>query len=37
VAQGYDIVLNIGDQEADVHGGYALAKVRLPNPFYTYS
>lgn len=32
--QGFDIVLNIGDQEEDLAGGYAQAKVKLPNPFY---
>ncbi len=34
MAQGYDIILNIGDQQADLEGGYAEARVRLPNPFY---
>ncbi len=33
---GYDIVLNIGDQEADLEGGYAEARLRLPNPFYEH-
>jgi predicted secreted acid phosphatase len=32
--QGFDIILNIGDQEEDLVGGYAQAKVKLPNPFY---
>ncbi len=34
---GYDIVLNIGDQEADLEGGFAEARLRLPNPFYELS
>lgn len=33
-AKGYTIVLNIGDQETDLHGGYAEVAVKLPNPFY---
>jgi predicted secreted acid phosphatase len=37
LALTYDIVLNIGDQEADFEGGYAEANVRLPNPFYGIS
>jgi len=36
-ALGYDIILNIGDQQADMEGGYAEARVRLPNPFYELS
>ncbi|MBS0286786.1 MAG: acid phosphatase [Proteobacteria bacterium] len=36
-ALGYDIVLNIGDQSADLEGGYAEARLRLPNPFYELS
>lgn len=36
-AKGYDIVLNIGDQVADLEGGYAEARVRIPNPFYELS
>lgn len=35
--QDYDIVLNIGDQDADLQGGYAEAKVKIPNPFYEIS
>lgn len=31
---GYDIILNIGDQTADLEGGFAQARVKLPNPFY---
>ena len=33
-AQGYDIVLNIGDQYSDLAGGYADYQGKLPNPFY---
>lgn len=33
-SQGFDIILNIGDQSADLEGGYAQARVKLPNPFY---
>jgi predicted secreted acid phosphatase len=32
-ALGYDILLNIGDQDDDLQGGYAEAKVKIPNPF----
>ncbi len=32
--QGYDIVLNMGDQQSDLEGGYARRAVKLPNPFY---
>jgi predicted secreted acid phosphatase len=35
LAQGYDIIMNIGDQNADIQGGYAEIKVKLPNPFYS--
>jgi len=31
---GYDIVLNIGDQESDLKGGYADMAFKLPNPYY---
>ena len=31
---GYDIVLNIGDQESDLAGGHADRAFKLPNPFY---
>lgn len=31
---GYRIVLNIGDQESDLAGGFAEATLKLPNPFY---
>lgn len=36
-AQGYDIVLNIGDQSSDLQGGFAEVKVKIPNPFYEVS
>lgn len=32
--QGYDIVLNMGDQKSDLAGGYADKTFKLPNPFY---
>ena len=32
--QGYDIVLNIGDQQSDLVGGYADKTFKLPNPYY---
>jgi acid phosphatase len=32
--EGYDIVLNIGDQQSDLAGGYADKTVKLPNPYY---
>lgn len=32
--QGYDIVLNIGDQQSDLTGGYADKSIKLPNPYY---
>ncbi len=33
-AQGYDILINVGDQESDLAGGYARRTFKLPNPFY---
>lgn len=33
-AQGYDIILNIGDQPSDLAGGYAERTFLMPNPFY---
>jgi acid phosphatase len=33
-AEGYTIILNIGDQESDLAGGYAEKTFKLPNPFY---
>lgn len=32
--QGYDIVLNIGDQQSDLSGGHADKTFKLPNPYY---
>ncbi len=32
--QGYDIVLNVGDQQSDLIGGYADKTFKLPNPYY---
>lgn len=32
--QGYDIVLNIGDQQSDLTGGHADKTFKLPNPYY---
>ena len=34
VDQGYAIVLNMGDQESDLAGGYAERTFKLPDPFY---
>jgi len=31
---GFDIILNVGDQQSDLEGGYARHRVKLPNPFY---
>jgi predicted secreted acid phosphatase len=31
---GYTIVLNIGDQQSDLDGGYAEKTFKLPDPFY---
>jgi predicted secreted acid phosphatase len=33
-AEGYLIILNIGDQNSDLVGGYAERFFKLPNPFY---
>jgi acid phosphatase len=33
-AQGYTIILNVGDQQSDLDGGYAERTYKLPNPFY---
>jgi acid phosphatase len=35
VAEGYTIILNLGDQESDLAGGFAERTCKLPNPFYT--
>lgn len=32
--EGYDILLNIGDQKSDLQGGYADEVFKLPNPYY---
>ncbi len=32
--QGYTIILNLGDQESDLEGGYAERTFKLPNPVY---
>lgn len=32
--RGYDIVVNLGDQESDLLGGHADRAYKLPNPFY---
>jgi predicted secreted acid phosphatase len=32
--QGYDIILNIGDQESDLAGKHADKTFKLPNPYY---
>jgi predicted secreted acid phosphatase len=32
--QGYTIVLDMGDQESDLTGGYAERTFKVPNPFY---
>ena len=34
VAQGYDIILNIGDQWSDLKGGFADKTFKVPNPYY---
>lgn len=34
---GYDIILNIGDQKSDLIGGYADKTFKLSNPFYFIS
>ncbi len=32
--EGYNIILNIGDQKSDLTGGYAQKSFKLPNPYY---
>ena len=32
--EGYTIVLNLGDQQSDLDGGFAERAFKLPNPFY---
>jgi predicted secreted acid phosphatase len=34
VAEGHTIILNIGDQDSDLAGGFAERTFKLPNPFY---
>ena len=31
---GYDVIVNMGDQESDLDGGFADRGFKLPNPFY---
>jgi len=33
-AQGYKIIVNIGDQWSDLAGGYSEKTLKLPNPYY---
>lgn len=33
-AEGYRIVLNMGDQQSDLDGGFAERAIKLPNPYY---
>jgi hypothetical protein len=35
--QGYDIAIDIGDQESDLDGGHADHDFKLPNPYYFIS
>lgn len=32
--EGYTIILNMGDQESDLAGGFARHRIKLPNPYY---
>jgi predicted secreted acid phosphatase len=32
--RGYKIIVNVGDQQSDLDGGFAERAFRLPNPFY---
>lgn len=34
VAEGYTIILNLGDQDSDLDGGFAEKTFKLPNPIY---
>jgi predicted secreted acid phosphatase len=34
---GYDIILNLGDQDSDLNGGYAEHVDKIPNPLYSTS
>jgi hypothetical protein len=31
---GYDILVNVGDQDSDLAGGYANRTFKVPNPMY---
>ena len=31
---GYNIVVNLGDQDSDLKGGYAEKAFKYPNPYY---
>lgn len=33
-AEGWDILVNVGDQFSDLEGGYAESSYKLPNPMY---
>ena len=33
-ADGYRIIVNVGDQESDLAGGHAVRAYKLPNPYY---
>jgi predicted secreted acid phosphatase len=35
--EGYDIILNLGDQETDLAGGFSEHTSKIPNPLYTLS
>lgn len=37
IKSGYDIILNIGDQDSDLNGGYAEHIDKIPNPLYSTS
>lgn len=32
--EGWSIIVNMGDQWSDLEGGYAIRKIKLPNPYY---
>lgn len=34
IKSGYDIVLNMGDQDSDLKGGFADKTFKFPNPYY---
>ena len=34
IAEKYTIIVNVGDQQSDLDGGYAERAYKLPNPFY---